>query len=91
MIPGTCGGVLPIYLWIRVRRRAVISALAGRNCSDDQPYQQDKPSDSHFLPPKDGQLLLFRRAADAERSYVYPACGGYTWTKNAVSGEFGIR
>ncbi len=31
-----------------VRRRAVISALAGRNCPDDQPYQQDKATDSHF-------------------------------------------
>jgi len=30
-----------------VGRRAVISALPGCYCSDDQPYQQDKPSDSH--------------------------------------------
>ena len=37
-----------------VRRRAVISALASRNCSDYQPYQQDKPSDSHSYLRKTG-------------------------------------
>src|SRR5208283_2954971 len=35
-----------------LRRRAVISSLAGRNCSDDQPYQHDEPSESHFYLPK---------------------------------------
>src|ERR1700751_2584551 len=31
-----------------VRRRAVVSALAGRNRTDDQPYQHNEPSDSHL-------------------------------------------
>src|SRR5215467_9546728 len=30
------------------RRRTVVSALPGSNCPDDQPYQNDEPSDSHF-------------------------------------------
>src|SRR5919201_5532117 len=29
-------------------RRAVISALAGRDRPDNQPYQQDESTDSHF-------------------------------------------
>src|SRR5580704_13314909 len=41
-----------------VRRRAVISALSGRNCPDDQPYQQDKASDSHFYLQKTGSSYL---------------------------------
>ncbi len=40
------------------RRRTVISALAGRNRSDDQPYQQDEPSDSHFYLRKTGSSYL---------------------------------
>ena len=30
------------------RRRAVVSALPGSNCPDNQPYQQDESSDSHL-------------------------------------------
>ena len=36
------------------RRRTVISALAGSNSSDDQPNQQNEPSDSHFYLRKTG-------------------------------------
>src|SRR6266487_1221800 len=31
-----------------VRRRAVVSAPAGRDRADDQPYQHNEPSDSHL-------------------------------------------
>ena len=36
------------------RRRTEISTLAGRNCSDDQPYQHNEPSDSHCYLRKTG-------------------------------------
>src|SRR6266567_557824 len=37
------------------RRRAVISTLPSGNCTDDQPYYQDEPSDSHFYLRKTGK------------------------------------
>jgi hypothetical protein len=34
--------------------RAIVTALAGRDGSDDQPYQQNEPTDSHFYLRKTG-------------------------------------
>ena len=65
-------------------RGTVISSLAGRYGPDDQPDKQDGPTDPHSLPPKDGQLLPFRRAVDAKRSCVYPVCDRYTWRAAAI-------
>src|SRR5215472_18565560 len=39
-------------------RRAVISALPGGNYPDDQPYQQDESSDSHFYLRETGSSRL---------------------------------
>src|SRR6266566_3006573 len=41
-----------------IRIRAVIATLAGRDCSDNQPYQQDEPSDSHFYLRKTGSSCI---------------------------------
>src|SRR6516162_620458 len=52
------------------RRRAVISTLPCGNCPDDQPYQQDEPSDSHFYLRKTGSSCLSEelRTRDASTS-----------------------
>src|SRR5262249_38853112 len=40
------------------RRRTLVSALPGSNCTDDQPYQHDEPSDSHFYLRRTGSSCL---------------------------------
>jgi hypothetical protein len=60
------------------RVRAEIAALTGCYCSDDEPNDDDEPSDSHMYLRKDGRLLLCRRAANAGPTLIYPAGDGYT-------------
>jgi len=86
------------------RRRAVVSALPGSNCPDNQPYQQDEPTDSHLYLRRSGSSCSSEElrtrdvststpcAADTrERSVECPADSAFRATSHIPAKCFGRR
>jgi hypothetical protein len=72
------------------RRRAVISALAGSNSSDDQPNQQNEPSDSHFYLRKTGGSCFSEEPRARDDCTSTPSTADTRGQGSQMSGGFGL-
>lgn len=60
------------------RGRAEVATLTGRYRSDDEPDQDDKPTESHIYLRRTGGPYA---AEEPRHIFVYPRHGRYTWSE----------
>src|SRR6266496_2874107 len=72
------------------RRRAVVSALPGSNCPDNQPYQQDESSDSHLYLRRTGSSCSSEELRTRDVSTSTPCAADTRERSVECPGGFGI-